>query len=273
MSGVRDVPGRWAPGAWAGGQVSPRAMCLLAPNPTPWTLEGTNTWIIGQPEGSEVVVVDPGPDDPEHLRAVADHVEARGARVGLILLTHGHWDHAAGAGTFADLVRAPVRALAQPGSPGDLHDGERLTAGGVDLIVVTTPGHTSDSASFLLAEDHALLTGDTVLGWGTTVIAYPDGELAAYLRSLERLSALTGDGQVVSLWPGHGGVVDDAAGKVRFYRDHRRERLDQVRAAWQRLGDDAAAIVAEVYADSPREVWPAAELSVRAQVAYLRDHP
>ena len=155
----------------------------------------------------------------------------------------------------------------------DLGDGDVLTTGGLELRVVATPGHTSDSISFALPADHALLTGDTVLGRGTTVVAHPDGELAAYLDSLERIRSLTGDGSVASILPGHGPVVPDAAAMVAFYRVHRAERLDQVRQA---LADGAAAeddpvegVLRRVYAEVPSEVWPAARLSIRAQLEYL----
>jgi glyoxylase-like metal-dependent hydrolase (beta-lactamase superfamily II) len=155
----------------------------------------------------------------------------------------------------------------------DLADGDVLRLGGLQVRVVATPGHTADSISFALPADGALLTGDTVLGRGTTVVAHPDGELAAYLASLERMADLTGGGAVTTILPGHGPVVPDAAAMVAFYRVHRRERLDQVRQA---LADGAGSeddpvegVLWRVYADVPREVWPAARLSIRAQLDYL----
>ncbi|HSP60112.1 MAG TPA: MBL fold metallo-hydrolase [Ornithinimicrobium sp.] len=255
------------------------------------TLEGTNTWVLGEPGATDVVVVDPGPADPGHLRAVLSHVARQGSRVALTLLTHGHADHAESAPRWAELTGAPVRAVGR--GHDDLEPGERLDVGGLELLVVPTPGHTGDSVSFLLPAEQVLLTGDTVLGRGTTVVAYPDGDLTSYLHSLEQLSRLTGSGTVTSIAPGHGPVVPDAAGTVEFYLDHRRERLDQVRAAVERLADGTAArhgrqlgaggrppqgeegrdladlVVAEVYADVPQEVWPAARLSVLAQLDYL----
>ena len=151
----------------------------------------------------------------------------------------------------------------------DLSDGDVLRAGDLEVRVVATPGHTADSVSFALAADHALLTGDTVLGRGTTVVAHPDGQLAAYLDSLERIKALTGDGAVATILPGHGPTVPDAAAMVDFYRVHRRERLDQVRAAMAEGARDADAVVATVYADVDRSVWPAAKMSVLAQMRFL----
>jgi len=138
---------------------------------------------------------------------------------------------------------------------------------------VATPGHTGDSLSFLMPADGSLLTGDTVLGRGTTVVAWPDGELAAYLASLMRLERMAGAGAVTSILPGHGPTLPDAAGVLQFYLQHRGERLEQVRTAAAEVGDDADAVVERVYADVPREVWPAARLSVLAQLDYLRSHP
>lgn len=256
---------------WAGGPATERATCVLAPNPGPMTLDGTNTWVLHEPGASEAVVIDPGPLDEGHLASVRRVVTERGARVGLVVLTHGHLDHAEGAARFAQLTGAPVRAVGR--GADDLADGDLLTTGGLEVRVVATPGHTSDSVSFALPGDHALLTGDTVLGRGTTVVAHPDGELAAYLDSLARIRSLTGDGEVVTILPGHGPVVPDAGSMVAFYLAHRRERLEQVRAA---LADGAAGeadpvegVLRRVYADVSPSVWPAARMSIRAQLDYL----
>ena len=204
---------------WSGGDVTPRAHCVLAPNPGPMTLDGTNTWVLVEPGSTEALVIDPGPLDEGHLAAVLRVVQERGARVAETVLTHGHHDHAEAAPRFAELTGARVRAVGR--GHDDLGDGDLLTVGGLELRVVSTPGHTSDSISFALPADAALLTGDTVLGRGTTVVAHPDGELAAYLASLDRIRALTGDGSVVRILPGHGPVVPDAAAMVAFYRTHR----------------------------------------------------
>ena len=256
---------------WAGGQITPRARCVLAPNPGPMTLDGTNTWVLLEPGATSAIVIDPGPDAPGHLDAICRAATERGARIELIVLTHDHLDHAEGAQDLATRTGAGIRAVG-PGH-ADLADGDLLTVGGLEVRVVATPGHTSDSISFTLAADHALLTGDTVLGRGTTVVAHPDGELTAYLESLERIARLTGDGTVTTILPGHGPVVPDARAMVEFYRHHRRQRLDQVRAA---LADGAGAepdpvegVLRRVYAEVPEEVWPAARLSIRAQLAYL----
>lgn len=254
-------------GHWAGGQITERAHCLLQGNPGPMTLDGTNTWVLMSPGGSDAIVIDPGEDEAAHQQRVVDHVAGLGARVTRIVLTHGHADHSEGAPRLARLTGAPVQAVGR--GHDDLSDGDVLRAGDLEVRVVATPGHTADSVSFALAADHALLTGDTVLGRGTTVVAHPDGELAAYLDSLERIKALTGDGAVATILPGHGPTVPDAAAMVDFYRVHRRERLDQVRAAMAEGARDADAVVATVYADVDRSVWPAAKMSVLAQMRFL----
>ncbi len=252
---------------WRGGTVSERAHCVLAPNAGPMTLDGTNTWVLLEPGSTEAVVVDPGPLDLGHLETVLRFVEGRGARVALTLLTHHHADHAEAAEHFAAQTAAPVRAIGR--GHDDLTDGETVRVGGLDVTVVATPGHTGDSVSFLLPAESALLTGDTVLGRGTTVVAWPDGQLAAYLGSLERIERLAGSGEAARILPGHGPLVPDAKATVAFYRQHRAERLDEVRAALAAGDTEPRQVVERVYADVPKQVWPYAELSVRAQLDYL----
>ena len=255
------------------GEVTARATLVLAPNPSPMTLEGTNTWVLAEPDSPLAVVVDPGPLDEGHLRKVIDTVERAGRRVALTLLTHGHADHAEGASRFAELTGSPVRALdprLRLGEEG-LGAGDVVTTGGLELRVVPTPGHTSDSLSFQLTADAAVLTGDTVLGRGTTVVAHPDGRLGDYLDSLRRLRALAEEEGVRTVLPGHGPVLADAVGAIDHYLAHRSRRLAEVAAAVAAGHRTPAAVVAHVYADVDRAVWPAAELSVRAQLDYLRE--
>ncbi len=251
--------------------VSARARVVLASNASPMTLDGTNTWVLAEPGARSVVVVDPGPDDPAHLQAVLDSVAAADQRVAVVLLTHRHPDHAEGARAFAELAGAPVRALdptLRLGSEG-LGGGQTVHVEGLDVRVVATPGHTADSLSFLLPADGSLLTGDTVLGRGWTVVAWPDGRLDAYLDSLRVLADLAAAGSVQRVLPGHGPVVEDPAAVVEQYRTHRLERLSQVRRAVAQGAATPAEVVATVYADVDRALWPAAELSVRAQLDYL----
>ena len=252
------------------GSGTPRAGCVLAPNPSPLTLDGTNTWVIAEPGSTAVVVVDPGPDDEGHLRRVLAAACDGDRRVAQVVLTHGHLDHSAGAARFAELSGASVAALdprLRLGTDG-FGTGTVLTAAGCELRVVGTPGHSADSLSLLLAADGALLTGDTVLGRGTTVIA-GDGSLADYLRTLEELRALADTAGLRTLLPGHGPVLGDPAVVLDYYIAHRRERLDQVRAALAAGARTPAEIVEIVYADTDPAVRRAAEWSVRAQLDYL----
>ncbi|MBK8868436.1 MAG: MBL fold metallo-hydrolase [Dermatophilaceae bacterium] len=259
---------------WSSRQVTARATCVLAPNPGVMTLDGTNTWVLREPGSDLSIVVDPGPMDQAHLGRVVDETTRDGGRVAMTLLTHDHADHAEAALYFADLCGTPLKSVRAIGSHhDDLTDGDRLRVGELEVVVVATPGHTGDSVSFLLPADASLLTGDTILGRGTTVVAWPDGELAAYLASLERLAALAGTGAVTHILPGHGPDLPDAAAVLAYYLDHRRERLEQVRAAVAAGAQTPRQVVETVYADVPQNVWGAAELSVRAQLDYLKSSP
>ncbi|WP_436737602.1 MBL fold metallo-hydrolase [Streptomyces sp. BBFR102] len=269
MTEAAALPGQ--PRGAVAGPATVRAHNVLAPNPSAMTLDGTNTWLVAEPDSDLAVVIDPGPLDEGHLKAVVATAEAAGRRVGLTLLTHGHADHAEGAARFAELTGTKVRALDPALRLGDegLGAGDVVTVGGLELRVVPTPGHTADSLSFHLPADRAVLTGDTVLGRGTTMVSHPDGGLGDYLDSLRRLHSLTtGDG-VSTVLPGHGPVLDDAQGALEFYLRHRAARLDQVRAAVAAGVTEPGEVVALVYAAVDRSLWPAAELSVRAQLEYL----
>ncbi|MEU4336484.1 MBL fold metallo-hydrolase [Micromonospora lupini] len=240
------------------------ATLLRAPNPGPMTLDGTNTWLLRAAPGEPAVVVDPGPADEGHLTAIAAH-----GPIGLILITHGHADHTEGAARLSELlggvhVLAVDPAQAIGGTPlTDAH----LDGFGLDVRLLDTPGHTADSVCFLVEHggERAVLTGDTILGRGTTVVAHPDGHLGDYLSSLELLSAYSG----IPALPGHGPALADCAAAATFYLAHRRARLDQVRAAVAAGARTPAAVVAAVYADVDRSLWWAAEWSVRAQLEYL----
>jgi glyoxylase-like metal-dependent hydrolase (beta-lactamase superfamily II) len=271
-------------------QVTPQAGVVLAANPSAMTLDGTNTWLLrDEPARRQAVVVDPGPADEAHLASVLD---AAGT-VALILLTHGHADHAEGARRLHELTGAPVLALDPAhryGSQG-LGEGAVVEGAGVRVLVWATPGHTADSLSFVLPAEYAesdgagsggagsggagsgsgpaaVLTGDTILGRGSTVVAHPDGVLADYLDSLRRLATLRG----VAVLPGHGPELADAGTAAEAYLAHREQRLAQVRQALAEGGADLSAwdVVRRVYADVDPALWPAAEWSVRAQLAYLR---
>lgn len=273
MTDAASLPGQPRGGAMSG-PATARAVNVLAPNASAMTLDGTNTWIISEPDSELAVVIDPGPLDDTHLRAVIATAERAGKRIALTLLTHGHPDHAEGASRFAELTGTNVRALDPALRLGDegLAPGEVITTGGLEMRVVPTPGHTEDSLSFHLPADRAVLTGDTILGRGTTVVAHPEGRLGDYLDSLRRLRSLTLDEGIHTVLPGHGPVLDDARGAVEYYLAHRATRLAQVETAVENGLTTASEVVALVYADVDRSLWPAAELSVRAQLEYLRDH-
>jgi glyoxylase-like metal-dependent hydrolase (beta-lactamase superfamily II) len=254
------------------GSGSSRARCVLAPNPSLMTLDGTNTWLIAEPGSATAIVVDPGPDDEGHLQRIRAIAAERGQRVADIVLTHRHLDHSAGAPRLAELTGAPVRAVDPAhrlGSEG-LSAGEVLDSAGCELRVITTPGHTSDSVSLAIPADGVVLTGDTVLGRGTAVIA-DDGSLRDYLDSLRRLRAIADSTDLRQLLPGHGPLLTDPAGVLNFYLAHRAERLDEVRAALAAGATDPPPIVARVYVDVDKALWPFAESSVRAQLRYLRE--
>lgn len=246
-------------------QVTPTAAVLLANNPGKMTLDGTNTWILRGPGSDECVVVDPGPRDRKHAELVA----AAGP-VALTLITHRHFDHTGALKRHRKLTKSPVRS-ADPAflhrSDDPLRDGEVIEAAGVKIRVLATPGHTADSVSFVL--DDAVLTGDTILGRGTTVIDSRDGTLRDYLHSLDLLAA-AGAGR--TLLPAHGPERPDTADVAREYIAHRQQRLDQVRSALDVLGPDAKPmqVVRHVYADVDKKLWPAARSSVKAQLHYLR---
>jgi len=244
--------------------VTDTASVLLCNNPGLMTLDGTNTWVLRGPGSDEVVVVDTGPDDDDHIAKVAEV-----GPVSLVLISHRHDDHTGGIDKIVDLTGAPVRSVGSGflrGLGGPLTDGEIIDAAGLRITVMATPGHTADSLSFVL--DDAVLTADTVLGRGTTVIDAEDGRLGDYLESLKRLRGL-GDRKVL---PGHGPDLTDLPAVTDMYLWHREERLNQIRDALRVLGDDATArqIVEHVYTDVDEKLWDAAESSVQAQLDYLR---
>lgn len=248
--------------------VTGRASTVRADNPGLMTLEGTNTWILREPGARRSVVVDPGPIDDDHLDRV---LEAAG-EVGLVLFTHRHLDHTEAMQVFTDRTGAPARATDPEFCVGadPLADGETIEVDGLRLDVVATPGHTSDSTCFRLLDELTLLSGDTVLGRGTTIIAHPDGVLGPYLDSLAILRELVEEGLVERILPGHGPVIDRAGEVLDFYLEHRQERLDQVRDALAAGATTPREVVARVYSDVDQSLWPAAELSVRAQLDHLR---
>ena len=221
-------------------------LTIRAQNPGPLTLTGTNTYAVGG------TVVDPGPDDEGHL----EDVVAAGP-VERIVLTHRHPDHASGAGRLSELSGVPVLAH------GDgLADGDEVAPG---LTCVYTPGHASDHLCFWHPESGTLLSGDLIAGSGSIMIAPPEGDLAAYMSSLERVRALS----PVRILPGHGPEVTDAIAKIEEYLAHRREREGLVVAALADGASTVGEVVALAYRDTPPNMRPYAELVARAHLIKL----
>ncbi|GAB3194947.1 MBL fold metallo-hydrolase [Geodermatophilus arenarius] len=248
--------------------LEPLVTRVLAPNPSGMTLDGTNTYLVGAPGSGQAVVVDPGPDDPAHLAAVEEALAARDARCVAVLVTHHHGDHAEAAQPWGARFGAPVAAAdAAVAGPGGrlLEPGERLRLAGTALDVVPTPGHTPDHLAFRL-ESGAVLVGDHVLGRGTSVVTHPEGDVVAYLESLRRVHDLGPS----ALYCGHGPeLTEDPGAVLDFYLAHRAFRESQLLAALVRGAGTVDAVVADVYAEVPRALWPAAAQSTRATLAKL----
>ena len=265
-------------------QVSPLIQRVICENPGPFTFSGTGTYIVGRPdEGAPVAVIDPGPIDEAHLEALLAAVAVR--TVSHVLVTHTHRDHSPLARPFADRVGAPVLAMRPPArqthASGTLDEeedevfapdtilsgGERIEGDGWTMTAMVTPGHASNHMAFALEEENALFCGDHVMGWSTTVVAPPDGNMAAYMCSLDAVIAAG----FSTLWPTHGAPVTDPAPFLAAYRAHRWEReaqiLTQVRAGDRTIAE----MVPILYAAVDQRLWPAASLSVLAHLIKLVD--
>ncbi|MDY6054871.1 MBL fold metallo-hydrolase [Micrococcus sp.] len=256
---------------------APSVRCVTAHNPSPMTLAGTNTYVLAAEDAAGVVVVDPGPaeDAEAHLARVL--AAAGGRPVGLILLTHRHADHTGAVEAFAAATGAPVRA----GLPAlcrhapALEDGELIDAGGVRIEAWHTPGHTSDSFCFALpgtGPHGAALTGDTILGSGTTMLDFPDGTLTDYLATLERLE----EAGPLTVLPAHGPVLPRLDVVAREYTDHREGRLAQIERALDDLDEDeadritAAELAPRIYPGLDGRMAQVAEQVLAAHLAHLR---
>lgn len=253
--------------AWGSGRVSARARAILADNPSPLTYLGTNTWVLADPGAPACVVVDPGPDSAPHLRAVLRACAEDGYEVAAVLLTHDHADHAEGAGRFAALAGAPV--LSRKG--GTLPDGPLdLGPGAPRLEVIPLPGHASDLVGFLVPADSSIVTGDMLFRQSSTLICWPDGSLAEYLESLERLRAAVEARGIARLLTAHGPLIDDPLAAIDRAYLHRLERLERVRAAaMSGTGADVEGIIEAVYQDVDARLDPAARINIHAQLEYL----
>jgi glyoxylase-like metal-dependent hydrolase (beta-lactamase superfamily II) len=265
---------------WPTGEVErlePRVRRLLAPNPSPFTYSGTQTYIVGK---GEVAVIDPGPNLPDHVEALVAAVA--GERVMAILCTHTHRDHspasrALQAATGAPIIGCAPLSLDDDGPRADdsfdsdyrpdriLEDGETIARGNWSLSAVATPGHTSNHLCFALREGGALFTGDHVMGWSTTVVAPPDGDMAHYMASLDKLLSRTDR----IYYPAHGPEVTDPHDHVRALVDHRRGRERQILRHLEEGEGRIPAMVASLYADIDPRLHAAAGRSILAHLIDL----
>ncbi|MBX9801441.1 MAG: MBL fold metallo-hydrolase [Caulobacteraceae bacterium] len=262
--------------------VSPLIRRVVANNPGPFTYTGTGTYIVGRREpGAGLAVIDPGPLNEAHLAALLAAVE--GQTVSHVLVTHTHRDHAPLARPFARAVGAPILAAAPPvrtvhasATPDEDDDdsfspdivlggGERLAGDGWTIEAMATPGHASNHMAFVLAEENALFSGDHVMGWSTTVVAPPDGDMTDYMASLEAVMAR----RFATLWPTHGAPITDPGPFLEAYRTHRLGREAQVLARLAAGDPRIADMVPVLYATVDARLWPAASLSVWAQLIAL----
>jgi glyoxylase-like metal-dependent hydrolase (beta-lactamase superfamily II) len=258
-------------------RLSARVERVLAPNPGPFTFRGTGVYIVG--DGNEVAVIDPGPNLPEHVAALKSVLGAR--KVRHILITHNHNDHSPAAAPLKEWSGAPIYgvALAAMGRSGEesydrafkpdveVKDGTWIAGDGFILECVFTPGHTSNHMCYGLREEKALFTGDHVMGWSTSVIAPPDGNMGDYMRSLEKLIAR--DDQI--LYPTHGSPIPEPAAFLRALLTHRRMREAQIAACIPRGADTVPAIVARLYAELAPALIPAASLTVMAHLEHMME--
>ncbi|NBW07474.1 MAG: MBL fold metallo-hydrolase [Caulobacteraceae bacterium] len=268
-------------------QVSPLIQRVIADNPGPFTFTGTGTYIVGRPEsGAAVAVIDPGPPDDAHLEALLAAVEGR--RVSHVLVTHTHRDHSPLARPFAEATGATILAARPPAQiihasdsgQGEvleededaafapdvvLTGGELIPGDGWTIEALATPGHASNHMAFVLREENALFSGDHVMGWSTTVVAPPDGDMADYMASLDAVIARN----FTTLWPTHGAPVTDPGPFLIAYRAHRQVREDQILARLAAGDRRIAEMVPVLYAAVDQRLWPAASLSVLAHLTKL----
>lgn len=268
-----DVP------AGANIQASPLIHRVLAPNPGPFTFKGTGVYIVGE---NDVAVIDPGPDIPQHIDALKRALDGR--RVTHILVTHTHSDHSPAARPLKEWSGAPTYAFGPHGAGkaeegvkveegGDMQfvpdvlvkDGDILSGNGFTFECVFTPGHTSNHMCYALKEEKSLFTGDHVMGWSTTVVTPPDGDMRAYMASLKKLLARND----ATLWPTHGGPLRGPKPFLQAYIDHRLEREAQVLACVREGINTVPAMVARMYADVDSRLHPAAARSVLAHLIQL----
>lgn len=241
---------------------------VLAPNPSHITLDGTNTYVIALAGSGAGLVVDPGPDDASHRGRVEEVLADRDLACDLVLVTHHHRDHTEAARAWGEHFGCPVAAPSPEGVGHGVrlvHDGDRLTVGGLVVEAVATPGHCADHTAYRLP-DGTVLSGDHILGRGTSVVAWPEGDLAAYLESLRRVLDLGPD----ALYPGHGPeMTDDPGAVITYYLEHRLFREEQILEALAAGIGRPGEMVRRIYAGFDPVLWVPAEWSTRAALAKL----
>jgi glyoxylase-like metal-dependent hydrolase (beta-lactamase superfamily II) len=233
---------------------------VTATNASPYTLTGTNTYLLGDPRAA---VIDPGPDDPGHTREILEHATDAGRQIALILVTHGHSDHLGGAARLAGESGAPVARWA--GGDRPLTDGQTVSLDGLRLRVLHTPGHAPDHVVFYWEERGLLFSGDLILGSGTVMVTPPAGSMTDYLRSLDRIAGLT----LATIAPGHGPLISDPAARIAEYIAHRRMREQQVLTALAGGPRTPGEIAGIIYQGLDVRLHPAAEGQVQAHLAKL----
>ncbi|HEY8571704.1 MBL fold metallo-hydrolase [Phenylobacterium sp.] len=261
-------------------QVSPLIRRVIANNPGPFTFVGTGTYIVGR---GEVAVIDPGPDDPAHLEAIL--AATAGEKIAQIVITHHHSDHSPLAAPLKAKTGAPIWGCAVAGHDEDDggvkmeagHDlafqpdisvcggGAEISGPGWTLEAIATPGHTSNHICYALREENCLFSGDHIMGWSTTVITPPDGDMTDYLESLERIKARG----FSTLWPTHGPPIREVGPFIDAYIAHRQERVDQILGALQSGPAKIRELVPRLYADVDSKLWPAASRSMLAAMIHL----
>ena len=261
-------------------QVSPLIRRVVANNPGPFTFKGTGTYIVGR---GEVAVIDPGPDDPSHLAAILAAVA--GERVTHILITHHHSDHSPLAAPLKAATGATIYGCAVAGheeeDTGEVkmeagHDldfkpdvslcgGGEVSGPGWTMEAIPTPGHTSNHLCYALKEENALFSGDHIMGWSTTVITPPDGDMTDYLESLQRIR----ERNFTTLWPTHGPPIREVTPFIDAYAEHRQERIDQILTALKAGPGRIKDLTPRLYADVDPRLWPAAGRSMLAAIIHL----
>lgn len=269
------------PKPWPTGRsemLEPLVRRLLAPNPSPYTYTGTQTYIVGGAEG--VAIIDPGPLDEQHLEAI--EAEVGEAPIHAIMCTHTHRDHSPAAKPLAQRTGAPVvgcapLAIASSGPRADapfdrnyepdrvMEDGESMSGPGWTLSAIHTPGHVSNHLCFALEESGALFTGDHVMGWSTSVVVPPEGDMAEYMASLDKLYRR----EDRIYYPAHGPEVQRPRRLVRGMIGHRRQRENQILRLLRQQAQPISALVPQMYKGLDERLIPAAEMSVKAHLIDL----